>query len=200
MSSRAVNSAIYGKFFVASTGLIQANFTFSLEKNNASTIESVTISEDGLGWYEFNFIPLSIGQYILSIKYGDFAFSFEWTVDSAAQSDHLVNVQIVQKFYTGVTGLVSGDFIKLLEFNNAATAVTATISEEGSGWYDYTFTPNAAGDWIARVDYSDQHFLIMAFVASGTGISYANLALGTNLAGSGIATSINANNLNSNIS
>ena len=53
---------------------------------------------------------------------------------------------------TPLTGLVDGDFAKLLIVDNTVSAQVATVSEVGStGRYVIAFTPNADGLWYAEV-------------------------------------------------
>jgi len=53
---------------------------------------------------------------------------------------------------TPLTGLVDGDFSKLLLVDNAVSAVAMTVSEVGAtGRYVMTFTPNGLGLWYAEV-------------------------------------------------
>jgi len=53
---------------------------------------------------------------------------------------------------TPLTGLVDGDFTKLLLVDNAVSGVTVTVTEVGStGRYVISFTPNANGLWYAEV-------------------------------------------------
>lgn len=46
-----------------------------------------------------------------------------------------------------VTGLVTGDFVKLLAKNGVDDATAITVSEVGSGRYEATFTPATTGTW-----------------------------------------------------
>jgi len=53
---------------------------------------------------------------------------------------------------TPLTGLVDGDFSKLLIVDDSVSAQTATVTEVGStGRYVISFTPNANGLWYAEV-------------------------------------------------
>ena len=54
---------------------------------------------------------------------------------------------------TPLTGLVDGDFNKLLIVDNTVSGVTITVTEVGStGRYVISFTPNANGLWYAEVE------------------------------------------------
>lgn len=64
---------------------------------------------------------------------------------------------------TPMTGLVDGDFDKVLLVDDAVSAQTVTVSEVGSsGYYVMEFTPDANGLWYAQVEtpaediYADQ--------------------------------------------
>lgn len=46
-----------------------------------------------------------------------------------------------------VTGLVTGDFTRLLSKNGVDDATAVTVAEVGSGRYEATFTPGSAGYW-----------------------------------------------------
>lgn len=52
---------------------------------------------------------------------------------------------------TPVTGLGNGDFVKALHVDGSTSAQTASVTEIGSGYYALSFTPNAAGQWLATV-------------------------------------------------
>lgn len=166
MTTFLVNSAIYDKIYVGTTGLVGGNFTVTLERDGTATAELVTIVEDALGWYEFNFVPLVTGQYLIKISVGDFSYTTEWTVTSMGSSDHQALVEIFQKFFVGVDGLLEDDFVVLLERNNASPipSVSFTITDDGGGWYNFSFTPHTSGMWIARIDYLDSHIKISAYV------------------------------------
>jgi hypothetical protein len=49
-----------------------------------------------------------------------------------------------------VTGLVNGNFTKLLALDGVDNATTLTVSEIGSGRYTYTFTATA-GYWFVLI-------------------------------------------------
>lgn len=49
-----------------------------------------------------------------------------------------------------VTGLVSGNFTKLLALDGVDNATTITVAEVGSGRYTYTFT-TTAGYWFVLI-------------------------------------------------
>jgi hypothetical protein len=50
-----------------------------------------------------------------------------------------------------VTGLMNGDFTKLLSKNGVDDATAVTVSEIGSGRYSATFTPATVGVWYLLV-------------------------------------------------
>lgn len=50
-----------------------------------------------------------------------------------------------------VTGLVNGDFTKLLSKDGANSGVAVTVTEIANGRYSVTFTPNATGVWAVLV-------------------------------------------------
>lgn len=50
-----------------------------------------------------------------------------------------------------VTGLVSGNFTKILHKDGAVSAVAVTVAEIATGVYTATFTPNATGAWYLCV-------------------------------------------------
>lgn len=72
---------------------------------------------------------------------------------------YITSQPIYDQFYVGTTGLTGGSFTVDLELNNSATAVTATVTEDGGGWYYVTFTPTSAGFWALTIDYNDYHFV-----------------------------------------
>ena len=53
-----------------------------------------------------------------------------------------------------VTGLVNGDFTKLLAKNGANDATVVTVSEIGTGRYSATFTPASTGVWYLLVKHA----------------------------------------------
>lgn len=173
MTIYAANTALFDKFYNGNTGLVQASFTATLLRDGSATAESLTITEDALGWYELNFTPLATGQYTLKVDYSGITYTAEYTVAAIASSEHQAGAAIYQQFYVGTTGLTSGDFTKLLENNNAATAVTMTITEASAGWYNVSFTPDVSGNWIGRIDYVDNHIKIAAMVAAAPVITLA---------------------------
>lgn len=169
MTQRAFNSAIYDKFYVGTTGLVSGNFTINLEVDGASSAQAVTVAEDALGWYEYNFTPNVSGEWNIKITYSSIGYTNSWTVMMTAASEHMSNQIVRQRFYIGTTGLIQANFTTLLEKNNLATAVSLTITQDSGGWYDVSFTPTSAGDWFARIDYQDNHIGISAFIADTTG-------------------------------
>lgn len=50
-----------------------------------------------------------------------------------------------------VTGLVDGDFTKLLSLNGANSLIVVTVTEVGNGRYQANFTPNANGYWVLTI-------------------------------------------------
>lgn len=50
-----------------------------------------------------------------------------------------------------VTGLVDGDFTKLLAFNGAVSVIPVTVTEIGGGRYFASWTPSANGDYYLVV-------------------------------------------------
>lgn len=77
-----------------------------------------------------------------------------------SRSVHKVNVEIVETITvydsTGaeVTGLVNGDFTKVLHKDGVASAVAVTVAEISGGDYKVTFTPDAAGAWRLLIQQS----------------------------------------------
>lgn len=53
-----------------------------------------------------------------------------------------------------VSGLVNGDFTKVLHKDGVSSAVTVTVAAIGSGEYKVSFTPTSAGAWRLRVEQS----------------------------------------------
>ena len=182
MTTRATGSIVYGKFYVGSTGLVIGNFSYGFELNGASEAITITLTEDALGWYEYQFTTTTAGNLNFKITYSDFAFEDSWVIAASASSEYQTGSNIYSRFYIGTTGLVQGNFTYLLEKNNAATGQSLTISEDSGGYYDAYFNPDSFGDWIARIDYGDYHILFSAFV---------------NQAGSGTTINLNATSVNS---
>lgn len=198
MTTRITGSTIYGKFFVGTTGLVQADFSYGLTKNNSSTSEILTITEDSLGWYNYSFAGLLVGQYIVKITYQSMSIADEYTYSISNTSDIDVNTTIYQKFFIGVTGLVQANFTAALFLNNIASGVSFTITEDALGWYNISFLNNAYGDWLLRIDIQDYHFLISAFVGLlAGGFLLANI--GSNISDSGVRTTVGQTNLRSDI-
>lgn len=52
---------------------------------------------------------------------------------------------------TPLTGLVDGDFTKLLRVDDSVSAVSVTVGEIGGGTYYVEFTPDSAGLWYVQV-------------------------------------------------
>lgn len=50
-----------------------------------------------------------------------------------------------------VTGLVNGDFTKLVAFNGANSAVVVVVTEIGGGRYSAAMTPTAIGSWYLLI-------------------------------------------------
>jgi hypothetical protein len=72
-----------------------------------------------------------------------------------------VGVEIIEVFTvfnsgTGaeVTGLVNGDFVKVLHKDGVASGIVPQVTEISGGDYKVTFTPNAAGAWRLLVQQS----------------------------------------------
>jgi len=69
-----INELFQDRIFVMSTsgsgvtGLTNTDFTKTLEKNQTSTSEVITITEDANGYYFINFTPTSIGRYSYTIS------------------------------------------------------------------------------------------------------------------------------------
>lgn len=55
-----------------------------------------------------------------------------------------------------VTGLVSGDFSKLLALDGVDNAIPITVTEIGSGRYTYTFTATT-GYWFVLIRHATYH-------------------------------------------
>lgn len=62
------------------TGLVQANFTIQLLRNEGATAESVTITEKGAGYYWIDFTPTGVGTYSLLITNATYN-TLGWTTD-----------------------------------------------------------------------------------------------------------------------
>jgi hypothetical protein len=58
---------------------------------------------------------------------------------------------VVYNDTTPVTGLVNGDFTKLLSKDGVDDATAITVTEIANGRYTYTFTPGAAGYWVVLI-------------------------------------------------
>lgn len=82
-SEYQTGSNIYFRFYIGSTGLVQGDFTYLLEKNNASTAQTLTISEDALGYYDAYFNPDSFGDWFARIDYGDYHIGISAFVNQA---------------------------------------------------------------------------------------------------------------------
>lgn len=171
MSLREINRKIYSKFYLGQTGVATGSIAYGFEVNGAASGVGASLTEDSYGWYEQSFIPDTQGIWTEKIAYGDFKFTFNWEVAGAAVSSISANEKVWGRIYVGTTGLVQANFRNSLELNNTATAVLPTITEEGGGWYDLSFTPDADGDWILWVQYGDENFILEAFVAPGAGAS-----------------------------
>lgn len=55
---------------------------------------------------------------------------------------------------TEVTGLVNGDFTKILHKDGVVSAVAVTVTEIGAGEYKVSFTPDAKATWRLRIEQS----------------------------------------------
>lgn len=178
MSIRAVNSPIYFKFYVGTTGIVAGSFAYSVEKDGIASAVTVSFSEDALGWYKGTITPTSTGIWTIRIKYAtDFFYGVDWVVGASAVGDYQSGDTCRGRFYVGTTGLVQGDFTTLLSLDNASSVVSFTISEESTGWYDVYFVGNANGDWCLRMSYSTNIFALTGFygpVGSGTTISFGS--------------------------
>jgi hypothetical protein len=75
-----------------------------------------------------------------------------------------------------VTGLVNGDFTKLLSKDGVDDATSVTVSEIGSGRYSVTFTPASVGIWTVTVRNStyDKEGWQETFDVTSDGLTFAS--------------------------
>lgn len=198
MSTRGINSAVYGKFYAGQTGLVAGDFTAALSLDGGTTSETLTITEDALGWYNYTFTGLSSGQYLVKISYSSWSILDEYTYTTFTASDIQPLTEIHQKFYVGVTGLTQASFTAALFKNNVASAVSFVITEDSLGWYDVSFVEDSDGDWLLRIDYGDYHYIISAFVGAIAGTVIAG-AISSSLGGNAFTSSISSNNFTTEI-
>ncbi len=113
-----------------------------------------------------------------------------------SRSTHEVSLEIVEVItvFDGssseVTGLVNGDFAKIVTKDGAVTAVTATVSEINAGTrpgeYKVSFTPDAVGQWRVRIEQSSG----AAYNKRGWQATYDVIAAGGALTPSSIAAAV----------
>lgn len=98
VSSINANEKVWGRIYVGTAGLVQANFLYSLELNNDPTAVTPTIAEEGGGWYDLSFTPDTDGDWILWVQFGDDNFILEAFVapGSGAASNTNVSVALSQ--------------------------------------------------------------------------------------------------------
>lgn len=171
MSTLAAGDKVYTKFFLGAEGISVGSISTGLEVDGASSSQTITITEDSKGWYKQEFQADVAGFWTEKITYGDFTFSFNWEVSGVATSSIHIGDTVRGRIYLGVTGLSLGDLSYNFELNNATTAVTPIMTEEGGGWYDISFTPNSNGFWSFWIQYNDDNIIMEAFVAPGVGSS-----------------------------
>ena len=100
-------------------------------------------------------------------------------------ADYAKNETIWEKFYhwRQTTGLTNGDFTKILRKNNAAQAITVTVTELGSGAYVASYVPNDDGQWEldvyetaeTRIHYQAKHIVGLVSTSITNETLYENL-------------------------
>jgi hypothetical protein len=63
-------------------------------------------------------------------------------------------ISVFDSANVAVTGLVNGDFTKLLSKDGANSVIAVTVTEIASGRYTVTFTPDSAGFWYLDIRHS----------------------------------------------
>lgn len=66
----AVNDTAYFIIYVGATGLLERDFTFELENDNAATAQVMTITEQALGFYDVSYQMDAIGDWHGRVTYG----------------------------------------------------------------------------------------------------------------------------------
>lgn len=94
VSSIVANETVYGRIYVGTTGLVQANFINLLEVDNSPTSVSPTITEEGGGWYDLSFKPDVNGDWIFWVQYGDDNFILEAFVAEGSGAASNTNVSV----------------------------------------------------------------------------------------------------------